>query len=88
MTWTIEYTLHSQQDMRRLSSLNRKRVIDYLERRVLELDNPRQLGKSLKGEFSNYWRYRVGDLRIICHIDDGRLIVLVISVGNRREIYR
>lgn len=88
MSWTLEFDAQARRDMRRLAPLQRGRILRYLNERVLVLDNPRQLGGTLKGSLSKYWRYRVGDLRVLAHIDDGKLVILVITVGNRREIYR
>ena len=60
-----------------------------MDERVAALDDPRALGKNLKGpKIGEYWRYRVGDIRVICNIVDGQMMVLVIEVGNRREVYR
>ncbi len=62
-------------------------ITQYLRKRIEPLDDPRQLGKSLKGELSNLWRYRVGDYRLICEINENELIVLVVRVGHRKGIY-
>lgn len=60
-----------------------------MDERVASIDDPRTLGKSLSGpKLGVYWRYRVGDMRIICSIQDGEMRVLVIEIGNRREVYR
>ena len=60
-----------------------------MDERVAAIDDPRTLGKSLSGPKRGvYWRYRVGDMRIICDIQDGEMRVLVIEIGNRREVYR
>jgi mRNA interferase RelE/StbE len=60
-----------------------------MDDRVAVLANPRSLGKNLKGsKMGEYWRYRVGDIRVICNISDGQMTVLVIEIGNRREVYR
>ncbi len=60
-----------------------------MDERVAALTDPRTLGKNLKGpKMGEYWRYRVGDIRIICNISDGQMTVLVIEIGNRREVYR
>ena len=75
-------------DLRRLGSVERGRVLRYLHDRVSNLDDPRQLGSSLSGTLAGLWRYRVGDVRIIANIDDGQLVILVVAVGTRGEIYR
>ena len=60
-----------------------------MDERVAVLADPRSLGKNLKGpKMGEYWRYRVGDIRVICNISDGQMTVLVIEIGNRRDVYR
>jgi mRNA interferase RelE/StbE len=53
------------------------------------LDNPRSIGQALQGsKLGEFWKYRVGDYRLICKIEDNRLLILVLRVGHRREVYR
>lgn len=84
----IRFEVRAHKDMRRLAPQDRARVTQYLRKRVLAQEHPGKLGSPLMGTLSEFWRYRVGDMRVICRIDDGKLIVLVINVGDRREIYR
>jgi mRNA interferase RelE/StbE len=63
-------------------------LIAYLEQRVIASGNPRRLGKLLRGDKGEFWSYRIGDYRIIAMIEDKRLVVVVVSVGHRREVYR
>lgn len=66
-----------------------KRIITFLETRIATLEDPRQTGKALQGStLGKLWRYRVGDYRIICELQDQRLVVLVVEIGHRREVYR
>jgi len=65
-----------------------KRITAFLATRVAPLDDPRQLGKPLRAELSNYWSYRVGDYRLICGLKDNVLTVLVLQIGHRSDIYR
>ena len=89
MAWIIKYTESSSKQLKKLDRQTALRVIDYMDERVAVVDDPRTLGKSLKGpKMGEYWRYRVGDIRIICSILDGQMTVLVIEIGNRREVYR
>jgi len=88
VTWRIEYAQSVQKSVKKLDSGVRQRIREYLEHRVAQLDNPRQLGKPLKGEHTELWRYRVGDYRIICDIRDATLVVLVVRIGHRRTVYR
>ncbi len=86
--WTFRFEQRALKELKKLSKVDQQRVKEFIDGRLSKLDNPRQLGGPLKGEMAEYWRYRIGHIRILCHIDDGELVVLVISVGNRREIYR
>ena len=89
MAWIIKYTESSSKQLKKLDKQTALRVLDYMDERVAVLDDPRSLGKNLKGpKIGEYWRYRVGDIRVICNIVDGQMMVLVIEVGNRREVYR
>jgi mRNA interferase RelE/StbE len=65
-----------------------KRIRDYLRERIMPLDDPRQLGHSLKGQLAEYWRYRVSDYRVICELHDDERVVLVIRIGHRKAVYR
>lgn len=89
MVWTIEVDPVAARQLGKLGRQEAKRIRDYLRHRLSQLDDPRQTGKALQGaRFDNLWRYRVGDYRIICELQDHRLVVLVVSIGHRREIYR
>nr|WP_156557398.1 MULTISPECIES: type II toxin-antitoxin system RelE/ParE family toxin [Rhizobium/Agrobacterium group] len=78
-----------QKTVRKLDPQTRKRLRDFLEQRLLEAEDPRQIGKALKGsQLGQYWRYRVGDYRVICDIQDQRLVVLVVEIGHRSGVYR
>ena len=89
MTWAINYTESALRQLKKLDKSIALRVLDYMDGRVATLDDPRTLGKNLVGtKLGAYWRYRVGDIRVICSIQDGEMCVLVIELGNRREIYR
>ena len=89
MAWIIKYTESSSKQLKKLDKQTALRVLDYMDERVAVLDDPRSLGKNLKGpKIGEYRRYRVGDIRMICNIVDGQMVVLVIEIGNRREIYR
>lgn len=65
-----------------------RRIVDYIDTRIAVLDNPQSTGKALTGPLGGFWRYRVGNCRVICDIQDGELRVLVVQVGIRSEIYR
>jgi mRNA interferase RelE/StbE len=88
LVWIIKYTESSSKQLKKLDQQTALRVLNYMDERVAVLADPRSLGKNLKGpKIGEYWRYRVGDIRVICNIVDGQLTVLVIEIGNRREVY-
>ena len=88
MAWTIEYADSAKQQLRKLDRQVARRVLDFMDERVAGLEDPRSTGKALTGPLGAFWRYRVGDCRVICDIQDGALRVLVVQVGNRSEICR
>jgi mRNA interferase RelE/StbE len=88
LAWTIEFRPNARRELRRLDQSVQRRLIQYLEQRVVTLRDPRQLGKALRGEQGELWSYRVGAYRIICVFEHNRLVVVVVSVGHRREVYR
>ena len=88
MAWAIEYADTAKKQLRKLDRAAARRIVDFMDERVASSDNPRAMGKALKGPLGDLWRYRVGDYRVICDIQDKVLTVLVLQVGNRREVYR
>ena len=88
MAWTIEYTDTARGQLRKLDRQTARRIVDFMDERVAGLENPRSTGKALNGPLGGLWRYRLGDCRVICDIQDGALRVLVVQLGNRREVYR
>ena len=85
--WKIEWDSKALKEAKKLDRTARKKIIDYLENRVLKSQDPYQYGKPLKGNKAGIWRYRVGDYRILCSIEDQKFIILVIAVGHRKNIY-
>ncbi len=88
LTWTIEYTATSRNQLRKLHKQIARRIVDYMNERVAVLEDPRILGKALTGPLGELWRYRVGNCRVICEIQDDALRVLVVKVGSRDKVYR
>ena len=85
MSYTIRFTPKAAKQVRKLDSAVAKRIRDFLEQKLSQLDNPRQLGKKLVNE--EFWRYRVGDYRILTNIDDDQILILIVEVAHRREVY-
>ena len=89
MAWRIELFVQVDRDLGRLDPPQRKRILRFLHERLTPLDNPRSIGQALHGSrLGEFWKYRVGDYRLICKIEDNRLLILVLRVGHRREVYR
>ncbi|HMM54543.1 MAG TPA: type II toxin-antitoxin system RelE/ParE family toxin [Candidatus Desulfobacillus sp.] len=89
MAFEVEFDPEAVKDLKKLDRSVQQRVPGFLKQRVALLDNPRDIGEALAGaKLGNYWKYRVGDWRIICDIQDRRIVVRVLRIGNRREIYR
>jgi mRNA interferase RelE/StbE len=89
LAWRIELTATAAKQIGKFDKAEAKRLMAFLRGRLAVLDDPRRLGKRLTGpELGSYWRYRVGDYRLICDIQDDILRILVIEVGHRREVYR
>jgi mRNA interferase RelE/StbE len=88
LTWNIEIDPAAERELRKLDRQVACRLLRFLSDRVANLDNPRSIGEASKGSrFGNLWKYRVGDYRIIASIEDKALIILVVRIGNRREVY-
>lgn len=89
MPWIIKYTESAQRQLKKLDKSVALRVLDYMDERVAVLADPRVAGKNLVGpKLGSYWRYRVGDVRVICDIQDQEVLILVVEIGHRREVYR
>ena len=89
LAFEIEFDPEAVKDLRKLDRSVQERLVGFLKLRVATLDNPRSIGEALAGsKLGGYWKYRVGDWRIICDIQDSRIIVRVLRVGNRSEVYR
>jgi mRNA interferase RelE/StbE len=89
MAWKIKFTPEADKDLTKLDKAVVQRLLKFLFERVAPSDNPRIIGEALQGkEFGKYWKYRVGDYRLICQIQDQTVTVLVVKIGHRREIYK
>lgn len=88
MTWRIEFTRTAEKPIVKLDRTSQARIVSYLRQRIHSAENPRQFGRAVQGDKQRLWRYRVGDYRIICDIQDVDACVLVLAVAHRREIYR
>jgi mRNA interferase RelE/StbE len=86
--WRIELSETAEKQLARLGTTEARWIVAFLRERI-DRNDPRGLGKPLVGKaFRGLWRYRVGDYRLICDLQDDRLVLLVVSIGHRRDVYR
>ncbi|MDR2014355.1 MAG: type II toxin-antitoxin system RelE/ParE family toxin [Azoarcus sp.] len=89
MAWKVELSSLALKNLDQLDPQIARRILSFLRERLILQDDPRSIGESLKGSrFGEFWKYRVGDYRVIAKIEDGALRILVVRIGNRREVYR
>jgi mRNA interferase RelE/StbE len=89
LVWTIDLDDEARKQLAKIGKPAAARIVSYLEQRIAPLDDPRQQGRALQGSaFNHLWRYKVGDYRIICDIQDGKLVVVVVEIGHRSSVYR
>jgi mRNA interferase RelE/StbE len=88
MAWKIEFDPAALKELKKLDKSVEKRILKFLRERVAKLDDPRQVGARLQGTLSGLWKYRIGDYRLICSLENDRLVVLVLRIGHRREVYK
>jgi len=89
MAWQIELSGLARKNLNELDPQHARRILAFLHGRVAHLDDPRSIGEALKGSrLGAFWKYRVGDWRIIANIEDGALRILVVRIGDRKEVYR
>ena len=88
MIYELKYEVKAVKQIRKLDPATRNLIKTWIEKNLLNTDNPRQHGKGLTGTLSQDWRYRVGDYRILAEINDTEIVIIIVEVGHRREIYR
>ena len=85
--YDVELTERFKKEFRKLDKYTQKMLRAWIDKNLVDCEDPRQHGKGLSANLSGQWRYRIGDYRLICQIDDGKLIILALTVGHRRDIY-
>jgi mRNA interferase RelE/StbE len=88
MTWTVSVTQKTEKAIEKLDSQAKRKIQHFISELLPNFDNPRQTGKALQGDLKGLWRYRVGDYRLITQIKDHELIILVVELGHRKDIYK
>jgi mRNA interferase RelE/StbE len=88
LAWKVEVSDVAERQLRKLDRPIQVRILDWLEERIQGSKNPRHFGKPLKGDYAGFWRYRIGDYRVLCDIQDEKVVVLVLTIGHRRMALR
>lgn len=87
MRYSVETTARFDKEFRKLDRYTQRMIKGWIDKNLIDTDDPRSHGKGLTANRSGQWRYRIGDYRLICQIDDGKLVILALSVGHRSEVY-
>ena len=87
MSYKIEISDIVVKTLRKMDSTSRKQILSYISGVLAKIDNPKLLGKALTGNLGEFWRYRTGNFRIICKIDDGKLSILIVKIAHRKDVY-
>ena len=85
--WQVEFDRDAARDLRKLGAVAERAILRYLRKRIATAEDPRRFGKPLTADLKGLWRYRVGNYRIVAAIEDDRFVVLIVTVGHRREVY-
>lgn len=88
MAWIVSINNIAEKQLQKLDKAVQKRILDYLDDRIDGCKDPRHFGEPLKGNKSGYWRFRIGDYRVICELQEHVLVVLALNIGHRKDIYR
>ena len=86
--WVVEFDDRARRELRKLDAQTQKSILKYLRERIAIPADPRHHGKPLRQNLAGLWRYRIGDYRLICRLEDHRLVVLVLQLGHRRDVYQ
>ena len=87
MKYTVQYTAGAIKNLKKLDKHTQALILGWIEKNLMNCENPRQHGKCLTANRSGQWRHRIGDYRLICEIEDDKIVILILSIGHRREIY-
>jgi mRNA interferase RelE/StbE len=87
LTWTVEFDDAAAKELRKLGRQAQQEILRYFRERIANDEDPRRFGKPLSGNLAGLWRYRVRDYRMTCNIEDGKLVVLVVRIAHRKDVY-
>jgi mRNA interferase RelE/StbE len=88
LPWTTEVSNSAERALRKLDRHTARRISTFIDTRLNGIEDPRQIGKALHASLKNYWSYRVGDYRLLCELHDDRIVILIVEIGHRSDVYR
>ena len=86
--YRVVYTEEALKNLKKADKYTAKIITSWISKNLDNCENPRWSGKALQGELKGLWRYRIGDYRLICYIDDGKIVIMILAIGHRKEIYK
>lgn len=87
MTWQIKFAETAKKELAKLDKQAQKAILKYLRTRIVERNNPKDFGESLRGNLAGLWKYRIGSYRVVADIQDEQVTVLILKVGHRSKVY-
>lgn len=87
MRYSVEYTKVAVKQLQKMDKKIAAFIISYIEEKLVDCENPRVFGKALQGNLNDKWRYRIGDYRILAKIEDDKVLIIIVEVGHRKDIY-
>ncbi|MCC5905517.1 MAG: type II toxin-antitoxin system RelE/ParE family toxin [Balneolaceae bacterium] len=87
MTWKVEFDNRARKELRKLDPETQKRLLTWISENLIGDDDARDKGSALKGRFRGLWRYRVGDYRVACQIKDEEVLILILRIAHRKDVY-
>lgn len=87
MAWNVEFTRTAEKQLKKLEKKLQRDILDYLENEIATLPDPKKRGKELVGDKAGFWRYRIGDYRVICDVRENQFVILAVTIGHRKEVY-
>ena len=88
MSFSVRYDEKALKQLKKMDRIVQRLIVNWIEKNLIDTENPRLHGKGLSGDKSGYWRYRVGDYRVIADIRDEEIIIVIVEIGHRRDFYR
>lgn len=87
MAYQVVYTKQAIKSLSKIDQAQQRMIIAWIEKNLINTENPKSLGKKLKGDLKEYWRYRVGKYRILADIDNDEIKIIIFNIGHRKDIY-